>query len=102
MVKPGGTGMPRLVISASSEPLPPSNGRSALDPSALPAANEYTYFGTRASAFFREVARADFRVAECFITTPARARRLAETSAGPARANAMFVIVSVAGARVNE
>src|SRR5258707_15538618 len=39
MVKPGGTGTPSFVISASSPPLPPSSGRRALDPSALPFAN---------------------------------------------------------------
>src|SRR5262245_23432670 len=41
--------MPRFVISASSDPLPPSLGRSALEPSALPSAKEYTYFGARGS-----------------------------------------------------
>src|SRR6266542_2507269 len=50
MVKPGGTGTPRLVISASSQPFPPSRWRSALEPSALPLAKEYTYFGRRAVA----------------------------------------------------
>src|SRR6266850_7388120 len=51
MVKPGGTGTPRLVISASSHPLPPRRWRSALDPSALPLAKEYTYLGRRAAGF---------------------------------------------------
>ena len=50
IVKPGGTGMPRLVISASSQPLPPSRLRSALDPSALPPPKEYTYFAMGAVA----------------------------------------------------
>src|SRR5206468_9978382 len=44
MVKPGGTGRPALVISASPDPLPPS--RSFIDrlPSALPLPKKYTYF----------------------------------------------------------
>src|SRR5690242_11341351 len=48
MVKPGGTGTPIFVISASSHPLPPSSGRRALEPSALPFAKAYTYLGARA------------------------------------------------------
>ena len=57
IVKPGGTGTPILVISASSQPLPPSRSRIALDPSALPPAKEYTYLGValdgRAAALSR-------------------------------------------------
>jgi hypothetical protein len=68
MVKPGGTGTPRLVISASSEPFPPSRGRSALDPSALPAAKKYTSFGPRGEIVFG-LARFAVRLAACFITT---------------------------------
>src|SRR5687768_262368 len=44
MVKPGGTGIPRLVISASSQPLPPSRLRISDEPSALPEPKEYTNF----------------------------------------------------------
>src|SRR5262245_51594828 len=75
MVKPGGTGTPRFVISASSEPFPPSSGRNALEPSALPSANEYTYFVARTDG------RADFfRVAP---TTLARAiSRVPPTGSG--------------------
>ena len=40
IVKPGGTGMPRFVISASSQPLPPRRSRIALEPSAFPAPKE--------------------------------------------------------------
>ena len=36
-VKPGGTGMPRLVISASSQPFPPRRFRITDEPSARPA-----------------------------------------------------------------
>ena len=36
MVKPGGTGMPSVVISASPAPLPPSTSFMAAVPSARP------------------------------------------------------------------
>jgi hypothetical protein len=38
MVKPGGTGTSIFVISASSQPFPPSRSRMALEPSARPLA----------------------------------------------------------------
>src|SRR5689334_19270271 len=44
MVKPGGTGRPRLVISARFAPLPPKRSLRSL----LPSVNSYTYFGTSA------------------------------------------------------
>src|ERR1017187_10109083 len=44
MVKPGGTGRPTLVISASPEPLPPRTSFILPLPSALPPPKEYTYF----------------------------------------------------------
>src|SRR4051812_13457283 len=43
MVKPGGTGRPRLAISARLAPLPPNRSRSPALPSALPPPNEYTH-----------------------------------------------------------
>src|SRR4030081_43861 len=39
MVKPGGTGSPRLAISARLAPLPPSKSRNPALPSALPSPN---------------------------------------------------------------
>src|SRR5580704_13387568 len=44
MVKPGGTGSPALVISASPEPLPPSRSFMFRLPSALPDPKKYTCF----------------------------------------------------------
>src|ERR1700741_2568816 len=43
MVKPGGTGRPRLAISARLAPLPPSRSRRPALPSALPSPNVYTH-----------------------------------------------------------
>src|SRR6476660_4894243 len=43
MVKPGGTGRPRLAISARLAPLPPSKSRSSALPSALPSPNVNTH-----------------------------------------------------------
>src|SRR3977135_3249955 len=43
MVKPGGTGRPRLAISAKLAPLPPSKSRSPALPSALPSPNVNTH-----------------------------------------------------------
>src|ERR1700676_4276542 len=43
MVKPGGTGSPALVISASPAPLPPRTSFIFPLPSALPPPNEETY-----------------------------------------------------------
>src|ERR1700754_5142785 len=52
MVKPGGTGRPRLAISARLAPLPPSRSRKPALPSALPSPNVNTHFpdGTEAAA----------------------------------------------------
>src|SRR5262245_38941320 len=44
MVNPGGTGMPRLVISARPAPLPPSRFFMPAFPSALPPPKKYTNF----------------------------------------------------------
>src|SRR3981081_830173 len=44
MVKPGGTGRPAFVISASPAPLPPRTSFILPLPSALPPPKEYTYF----------------------------------------------------------
>src|SRR3954447_4821067 len=44
MVKPGGTGRPRLAISARLAPLPPSRSRRPALPSALPSPKVYTHF----------------------------------------------------------
>src|ERR1700743_1463682 len=43
MVKPGGTGRPRLAISARLAPLPPSRSRNVALPSALPSPNVNTH-----------------------------------------------------------
>src|ERR1700722_7692028 len=43
MVKPGGTGRPRLAISARLAPLPPNRSRMAALPSALPSPNVNTH-----------------------------------------------------------
>src|ERR1700721_4690846 len=43
MVKPGGTGRPRLAISARLAPLPPSKSRNPALPSALPSPNVNTH-----------------------------------------------------------
>src|SRR5260221_6114291 len=43
MVKPGGTGSPRLPISARLAPLPPSKSRNSAWPSALPSRNVNTH-----------------------------------------------------------
>src|ERR1700686_3044677 len=43
IVKPGGTGSPRLAISARLAPLPPSKSRNPALPSALPSPNVNTH-----------------------------------------------------------
>src|SRR5580692_466830 len=43
MVKPGGTGRPRLAISARLAPLPPSKSRNPAPPSALPSPKVNTH-----------------------------------------------------------
>src|SRR5690606_27377005 len=43
MVKPGGTGRPRLLISARLAPLPPRRSRMSARPSALPSPKAYTH-----------------------------------------------------------
>src|SRR5215470_2435051 len=43
MVKPGGTGRPRLAISARLAPLPPNRSRSSALPSALPSPKVKTH-----------------------------------------------------------
>src|ERR1700732_5177454 len=43
MVKPGGTGSPRLAISARLAPLPPSRSRRPALPSALPSPKVNTH-----------------------------------------------------------
>src|ERR1700681_3924409 len=43
MVKPGGTGRPRLAISARLAPLPPSKSRKPALPSALPSPKVNTH-----------------------------------------------------------
>src|SRR5580698_3279228 len=52
MVKPGGTGRPRLAISARLAPLPPSRSRRSALPSALPSPKVKTHlsdFGAAAT-----------------------------------------------------
>src|SRR6267143_1614356 len=44
MVKPGGTGRPRLAISARLAPLPPRRSRSPALPSALPSPKVNTHW----------------------------------------------------------
>src|ERR1700722_6391382 len=50
MVKPGGTGRPRLAISARLAPLPPSRSRKSALPSALPSPNVNTHLPDFAAA----------------------------------------------------
>src|SRR3954454_19670841 len=50
MVKPGGTGRPRLAISARLAPLPPSRSRISALPSALPSPNVNTHLPALAAA----------------------------------------------------
>src|SRR3954454_18035418 len=50
MVKPGGTGRPRLAISARLAPLPPSRSRMLALPSALPSPNVNTHLPEFAAA----------------------------------------------------
>ena len=90
MVKPGGTGTPRLVISASSHPLPPSRWRSALDPSALPAAKKYTYFGARVDVL---LGRFPVRIAVRFIATlvSSNGREQHGSAAGPSDSDMVSV-----------
>src|SRR5262245_24634512 len=77
IVKPGGTGRPALVISASPEPLPPSRSFMCRFPSALPLPKKYTdFFGFEAAV--RAAAAGD-----CFRARVARffaASRFAITS----------------------
>src|SRR5580704_3604729 len=50
MVKPGGTGRPRLAISARFAPLPPRRSRISARPSALPSPKAQTHLA-RAGGF---------------------------------------------------
>src|SRR3954468_2816442 len=54
MVKPGGTGRPRLAISARLAPLPPSRSRSPALPSALPSPKVNTHWPDLTSAGFAD------------------------------------------------
>src|ERR1700684_3705809 len=51
MVKPGGTGRPRLAISARLAPLPPSRSRSPALPSALPSPKVNTHLPDFTASF---------------------------------------------------
>src|SRR5665811_485033 len=81
MVKPGGTGRPRLAISASPAPLPPRRSRMLGLPSARPPPKPYTHLpfdnfragragalglgfeALRGDGFFFALALEDFRLA---------------------------------------
>src|SRR5713226_8240993 len=52
IVKPGGTGRPALVISASPAPLPPSRSFMLRLPSAFSAPKKYTYLAALTVGFF--------------------------------------------------
>src|SRR6266481_1884580 len=63
MVKPGGTGSPRLAISARLAPLPPSKLRNSALPSALPSPNVNTHlpdFATSVAGLLAMTLPADF------------------------------------------
>src|SRR6476661_10796087 len=63
MVKPGGTGSPRLAISARLAPLPPSRSRISALPSALPSPNVNTHlpdFAVSGAGLVATVLAADF------------------------------------------
>src|SRR6516225_6044773 len=66
MVKPGGTGRPRLAISARLAPLPPNRSRSSALPSALPSPNVNTHLPgfTAAEALLPAVFAAEGLAAE--------------------------------------
>src|SRR3954454_19442127 len=56
MVKPGGTGRPRLAISARFAPLPPRRLRISLLPSAVPPPKLETHFGILTCSISEEAA----------------------------------------------
>src|SRR5262245_2199022 len=69
MVKPGGTGKPRLAISARQAPLPPRRLRMSARPSALRLPKRYTHLvlayvfdaaARRAAALRPDAGRVDF------------------------------------------
>src|SRR6478736_6006370 len=95
MVKPGGTGRPRLAISARLAPLPPRRSRRPALPSALPSPNVNTHFpeGIAAAGFaaalaagFATALTADFavRLAELFFSALRTAGGAALARAGVA------------------
>src|SRR6185436_15426106 len=66
MVKPGGTGRPRLAISARLAPLPPSRSRRPALPSALPSPKVNTHlpdFARSAAGFADDLTASGFFVA---------------------------------------
>src|SRR3981081_4553848 len=67
MVKPGGTGSPALVISATPAPLPPSRSRIE----ALPSSNRYTHFGVRLRRFAPAGVEVVVRVTRARLRPPA-------------------------------
>src|SRR5215468_3525566 len=82
MVKPGGTGKPRLAISARLAPLPPRRSRRPALPSALPSPKVKTHlpaFGVSAAAGLAGV------FATCLAGPFLRAFRAVATAAGFAR-----------------
>src|SRR3981081_4926921 len=63
MVKPGGTGRPRLAISARLAPLPPSKSRNPALPSAVPSPNVNTHlpdFATSSAGLLASTLPTDF------------------------------------------
>ena len=70
IVKPGGTGRPAFVISASPAPFPPRSSRIFALPSALPFAKRYTHF-VRAPLAFARVGADDFARARLVRTATA-------------------------------
>src|SRR5215470_17701501 len=79
MVKPGGTGSPALVISATPAPLPPSRSRIL----ALPSEKRYTHFRGdcfTASSRVMSVVCATGLSSSGVLELPAHARRLRATA----------------------
>src|SRR5690606_9512825 len=62
MVKPGGTGRPRLLISARLAPLPPKRSRMSARPSALPSPKAYTHLPLTGREALRLAGRAAARL----------------------------------------
>src|SRR3954451_6250252 len=80
MVKPAGTGKPKLVISARLAPFPPSSARIEASPSVPLGPNEYTYFSAMTSASLLTVPARHDKHARLPLPASARHARVQGTS----------------------